>query len=225
VRVARSVAGGAIADLFRGETFSGCEIFDPGAFLLPGFALNEAPACIRWVDEIATHSPYRGMATPGGHIMSVTTTSCGSAGWVSDANGYRYARSDPDTGRSWPAIPDTLATLARQAAALAGFAAFSPDACLINRYAPGARMSLHQDKNERDFTQPIVSVSLGLPAVFLWGGARRADRPRRLHLSHGDVVVWGGPARMRFHGVEPVPDGDHPLTGRCRINLTFRKAL
>lgn len=218
-----SAPGAAVADLFPSE--AALERLSPGAVRLPGFVLSQADALAAHVARIEAVAPFRGMSTPGGHIMSVTTTSCGAAGWVSDARGYRYARRDPDSGTAWPEMPASFLTLAREAAARAGFENFTPDACLINRYAPLARMSLHQDRNERDFSQPIVSVSLGLPAVFLWGGARRADRPSRLHLNHGDVVVWGGPDRMRFHGVEPVPPGHHPLTGACRINLTFRKAL
>jgi alkylated DNA repair protein (DNA oxidative demethylase) len=156
--------------------------------------------------------------------MSVTTTSCGKLGWVSDDSGYRYAQADPQTGRPWPAMSVRLRALAQRAASEAGFDGFDPDACLINVYAPGARMSLHQDRNERDFNAPIVSVSLGLPAVFQFGGFRRADRAQRVPLEHGDVVVWGGESRMRFHGVLPVKPGQHPLTGEARINLTFRKA-
>src|SRR5439155_13479333 len=157
--------------------------------------------------------------------MSVAITNCGRAGWVTDRSGYRYDPIDPFTSRPWPAMPAICRSLAVRAALAAGFDGFAPDACLVNRYEPGARLSLHQDRNERDFGQPIVSVSLGLSAVFLFGGQRRNDRPRRVRLESGDVVVWGGPARLTFHGVEPLEDGDDPLTGRCRINLTFLKAL
>ena len=156
--------------------------------------------------------------------MSVAMTNCGAAGWVTDRTGYRYDRRDPECGRPWPAMPGVFADLAAQAAARAGFDGFAPDACLVNRYEPGSRLSLHQDKNERDFEAPIVSVSLGLPAVFLFGGFERADRARRVPLAHGDVVVWGGPARLRYHGVMPIEPGQHPLMGGHRINLTFRKA-
>jgi alkylated DNA repair protein (DNA oxidative demethylase) len=156
--------------------------------------------------------------------MSVAMTNCGAVGWLTDRTGYRYDSRDPDTGRSWPAMPDVFADLAAQAAARAGFVGFAPDACLVNRYEPGTRLSLHQDRNERDFDAPIVSVSLGLPAVFLFGGLRRADTPRRVPLTHGDVVVWGGPARLRYHGVLSLREGDHPLMGGRRLNLTFRKA-
>jgi alkylated DNA repair protein (DNA oxidative demethylase) len=165
------------------------------------------------------------MVTPGGWQMSAAMTNCGEAGWVADRSGYRYQPADPETGRSWPAMPAEFRLLATTAAAQAGFPGFVPDACLINRYVPGARLSLHRDEDERDFTKPIVSVSLGLPAIFLFGGGRRGDRPRRIALAGGDVVVWGGPARLAFHGVAPLAGGDDPLTGPCRLNLTFRKAL
>jgi alkylated DNA repair protein (DNA oxidative demethylase) len=164
------------------------------------------------------------MVTPGGFRMSVAMTNCGSLGWVTDRTGYRYDPVDPDSGEQWPPMPDFFLKLARDAAATAGFTAFAPDGCLINRYEPGARLSLHQDKNESDFGQPIVSVSLGIPAVFLFGGLKRADKPGRVELRHGDVVVWGGPARLRYHGVMPLKEGRHPLVGPHRINLTFRKA-
>jgi alkylated DNA repair protein (DNA oxidative demethylase) len=165
------------------------------------------------------------MVTPGGFPMSVAMSNCGIAGWVSDRTGYRYERTDPETGRPWPDMPYAFGRLAADAAERAGFPGFAPDACLINRYVPGARLTLHQDKNERDFGQPIVSVSLGLPAIFLWGGQTRAERPRRVPLVHGDVVVWGGPARKAFHGVLELAPGEHRLTGPVRYNLTFRKAL
>lgn len=164
------------------------------------------------------------MYTPGGLRMSVAMTNCGTLGWVTDNRGYRYQTIDPNTGNPWPAMPAAFLALAQDAAKQAGFRNFIPDACLINRYEPGARMTLHQDKNERDFHQPIVSVSLGLPATFLFGGDTRNQRPTRVALEHGDVVVWGGPARLRFHGVLPIKDGEHPTLGRHRINLTFRKA-
>ncbi len=216
----------ALSDLFRQERDAhSIESFEPGAALLYGFADARAASLLEEVKRVAEAAPFRSMSTPGGHAMSVATTSCGTAGWVSDSTGYRYAATDPGTGESWPAMPPVFTALAISAASRAGFADFLPDACLINRYVAGARMSLHQDRNERDFSQPIVSVSLGLPAVFLFGGLQRSERPRRLHLQSGDVVVWGGPARMRFHGVEALPAGEHPLTGNCRINLTFRKAL
>jgi alkylated DNA repair protein (DNA oxidative demethylase) len=165
------------------------------------------------------------MVTPGGQRMSVAMTNCGQVGWVTDRQGYRYTPDDPDSREHWPVMPEIMNGLAIQAAAAAGFPDFSPDACLINRYEPGNRLTLHQDRNERDFSAPVVSVSLGLPAVFLFGGLRRTDPTRRVTLLHGDIVVWGGPQRLAFHGVANLADGEHPLTGRCRINLTFRHAL
>jgi alkylated DNA repair protein (DNA oxidative demethylase) len=167
--------------------------------------------------------PLRHMQTPGGHTMSVATASCGALGWVSDSQGYRYAARDPQSGLPWPALPACLMELARRAAAAAGFDNFQPEACLINQYVPGAKLSLHQDRDEKDLRAPIVSVSLGLPAIFLFGGTERSQRPQRYRLAHGDVVVWGGPARLAFHGVAPLQDGAHALLGRRRINLTFRR--
>jgi DNA oxidative demethylase len=199
----------------------------PGATLLAGFARSQDRALMEAVAEVVALAPLRHMSTPGGHLMSVAMTNCGSLGWVTDRAGYRYDPRDPSTGRLWPRMPALFFDLAAHAAARAGYDGFAADACLINRYEPGARLSLHQDKNERDFGQPIVSVSLGVPATFLFGGERRADRARRLPLSHGDVMVWGGPARLRYHGVLPLKaleEGAHPLLGACRINLTLRRA-
>ncbi len=201
------------------------ETIAPGALLLRGFAGDESKLLLRAIERIAAASPFRNMETPGGFRMSVAMTNCGKAGWITDRRGYRYAEIDPPTNQAWPAMPKLFAALAARAAAEAGFRDFVPDACLINRYEPGARMSLHQDKNERDFAQPIVSVSLGLPATFLFGGLNRSDRPKRLRLESGDVVVWGGAARMVFHGIDPVLAASDSLTGACRYNLTLRKAL
>lgn len=198
---------------------------EPGAVLLAGFARPFEDPLASALHGIVEQASWRHMLTPGGRRMSVGMTNCGAAGWVSDATGYRYAACDPETGRPWPPMPAVFLALAEGAAERAGFARFAPDACLINRYAPGARLSLHQDKDERDFGAPIVSVSLGLPAVFLFGGLRRADPTRRVPLAHGDVVVWGGPSRLRYHGVLPLEGGEHALLGAYRINLTFRKAL
>lgn len=195
----------------------------PGAVILRGFARGMAPALLQAVSEVSAGSPFRHLITPGGLRMSVAMTNCGERGWVSDRTGYRYDAVDPDTGRPWPAMPDDFRMLALDAAKAAGYPGFAPDACLINRYLPGTRLSLHQDRDELDLRAPIVSVSLGLPAVFLWGGLRRADRPARVRLAHGDVVVWGGPSRLVFHGIAPLAAGDHALTGSERINLTFRK--
>lgn len=189
--------------------------------LLRGFA---ADALVDEVARIAEAAPFRHMVTPGGFRMSVAMTNCGPLGWVTDRRGYRYSAVDPESGLAWPAMPETFRELACTAAAEAGFAGFAPDACLINRYAPGAKMSLHQDKDERDFSQPLVSVSLGLPAVFLFGGLSRKDKVDRVQLQHGDVVVWGGAARLFYHGVMPVKEGVHSLTGAYRFNLTFRRA-
>ena len=196
-----------------------------GAVVLRGFARQDAAALVAAVEAIAAAAPFRHMVTPGGWRMSAAMTSCGQVGWVTDKTGYRYAVADPTTGRPWPRMPERFRRLAAGAAATGGFPGFAPDACLINRYAPGARLSLHRDEDEHDFTAPIVSVSLGLGAVFLFGGGRRTDRPSRIALENGDVVVWGGPARLAYHGVAPLAHGDDPLTGACRINLTFRKAL
>jgi len=195
-----------------------------GAVLLHGFAKPVEVDLLADLRDIVEQAPFRHMVTPGGHQMSVAMTNCGGLGWVTDRTGYRYDADDPETGKPWPAMPPSFRELAEQAADHAGFGGFSPDACLINRYQPGARMSLHQDKDEEDFGAPIVSVSLGLPAVFLFGGLRRADTRRRVPLAHGDVVVWGGPARLRYHGVLPLEAGHHRLMGGHRINLTFRRA-
>jgi DNA oxidative demethylase len=200
------------------------EAMAEGAVLLRGFARPVEAGLIAAIKAIVGQAPFRHMVTPGGHRMSVAMTNCGSAGWVTDRTGYRYDGLDPESRNAWPAMPASLRDLAARAADDAGFAGFSPDACLINRYRPGARMSLHQDRDEQDFGAPIVSVSLGLPAVFLFGGLQRSDKPRRFRLEHGDVVVWGGPSRLFFHGIAPLADGEHAVLGRQRINLTFRKA-
>jgi alkylated DNA repair protein (DNA oxidative demethylase) len=210
---------GSIGDLGPSE-----EVMAEGAVLLRGFARPREAELITALQEIEAQAPFRHMLTPGGHQMSVAMTNCGALGWTTDRRGYRYDGIDPASGKPWPAMPPVFCELAAQAAAHAGFAGFSPDACLINRYAPGARMSLHQDRDEADFDQPIVSVSLGLPAIFLFGGAKRSDKPDRYRLEHGDVVVWGGSSRLFFHGVAPLADGEHALLGRQRINLTFRRA-
>jgi len=196
----------------------------PGATLLHRFAGPLDTLLWREIQHIAERAPFRHMETPGGFRMAVAMTNCGPLGWVSDRRGYRYTALDPLHGAPWPAMPAVFIALAERAAATAGFNGFAPDACLINRYAPGTRLSLHQDRDEQDMRQPIVSVSLGLPAVFLFGGLARSDKPQRVALQHGDVVVWGGASRLAFHGVMPVADGAHPATGDCRINLTFRRA-
>lgn len=201
------------------------ETLDPGAVLLRNFAGSLEAALLESVAAIAAVAPFRNLVTPGGHVMSVAMTNCGAAGWVSDRRGYRYETHDPLSGAAWPAMPESFLDLARRAAAVAGHDGFAPDVCLINRYVPGAKMSLHIDHDERDLGAPIVSVSLGLPAVFLWGGKARVDKPRRVPVVSGDVVVWGGESRRNYHGVLPLKAGLHPRLGALRINLTFRKAL
>ena len=192
--------------------------------LLLGFALAAETELARAVAAVAAAAPFRNMKTPGGFTMSVAMTNCGRFGWVSSEHGYRYAERDPDSGAPWPAMQAVVIDLARSAADAADFARFEPDACLVNRYEPGARLTLHQDKNERDLRAPIVSVSLGVPAVFLFGGLKRSDRPLRLELTHGDVVVWGGPSRLRYHGVATLKAAHHPFAAQARINLTLRRA-
>jgi DNA oxidative demethylase len=199
------------------------EAMAEGAVLLRGFAVMVEADLIAALRAVMEQAPFRHMMTPGGHQMSVAMTNCGSFGWVTDRTGYRYDANDPEAGKPWPAMPPAFRELAGQAASHAGFTGFAPDACLINRYQPAARMSLHQDKDELDLDAPIVSVSLGLPAIFLFGGLKRSDKPNRFRLQHGDIAVWGGPARLAFHGVAPLADGEHALLGRQRINLTFRK--
>lgn len=197
----------------------------PDAWYLRAFALTEADELPALLAPLLAAAPLRHMFTPGGARMSVAMSNCGQVGWTSDRRGYRYVPLDPDSARPWPAVPEPLRALARRAAAAGGFEGFDPDACLINCYAPGTRLSLHQDRDEQDLSAPVVSLSAGLPATFLFGGPRRSDRAQRVRLRHGDVVVWGASARLAFHGVAPLTDGEHPVTGRCRINLTFRHAL
>lgn len=195
-----------------------------GSHWLRGFALPWIDALLADIVGLREQVEFRQMTTPGGHRMSAWMLNCGTLGWVTDRRGYRYTRDDPETGRPWPAMPDSFRSLAVAAAAEAGFSQFEPDACLVNQYDVGARMALHQDKNERDYAAPIVSVSLGLPMTFLFGGLARSDKPAKLPLHHGDVVVWGGPDRLRYHGVLTLKAGEHPDLGPHRINLTFRKA-
>jgi len=209
-------------DLFEAD--SRCMSMGPRAFVLRAFALPVVDALLAGIARVEASAPFRNMVTPGGHTMSVALTNCGPLGWTTDEYGYRYTGIDPGSGRPWPAMPDAFSRLAHDAAAAAGFDGFEPDACLVNRYLPGSRMSLHQDRNERDFSAPIVSVSLGMAAVFLFGGLARSDKTAKVPLYHGDVVVWGGPDRLRYHGVMPIKDEAHPLLGSQRINFTFRKA-
>ncbi|RYC47368.1 DNA oxidative demethylase AlkB [Pectobacterium zantedeschiae] len=202
------------------------EILAPGAVILRGRAYDDAPALLAALQTVIARAPLRNMVTPGGFVMSVAMSNCGRLGWVTDEQGYRYTSQDPMSGEAWPVMPEAFFQLAKQAASDAGFADFEPDACLINRYDVGTRMSLHQDKNERDFRQPIVSVSLGLSATFLFGGMARSDKAQRVPLTHGDVVVWGGESRLYFHGILPLKNGTVPqgMLDECRFNLTFRKA-
>ena len=213
------------ADLFDSvaEAQPSREDIADGAVLLRGFARPIEHDLIAAVHAIVAQSPFRRMTTPGGYQMSVAMTNCGERGWITDHTGYRYDAIDPRSDAPWPAMPLVFRNLARRAAEQGGFVGFAPDACLVNRYEAGTRLSLHQDKDELDFSAPIVSVSLGLPAIFLFGGMVRSDRPRRFRLLHGDVVVWGGPSRLAYHGVAPLADGEHALLGRQRINLTFRE--
>jgi alkylated DNA repair protein (DNA oxidative demethylase) len=199
-------------------------ILGPDTAFLAGFAFSAEEELLSSLNGIIERPPFRNMITPGGFRMSVAMSNCGALGWITDRTSYRYDRIDPETNCPWPGMPTAFQKLAVTAAEEAGFLNFVPDACLINRYGPGARLSLHQDKNERDFTRPIVSVSLGLPATFLFGGSDRADKTRRIQVVHGDVLVWGGSARLRYHGIAPLRDGEHPRLGRVRYNLTFRVA-
>jgi alkylated DNA repair protein (DNA oxidative demethylase) len=211
--------------LFESDSLPTREPLEEGAALLRSFVSGKAQALLEEVARVEQTATFRHLITPGGYTMSVAMTNCGRVGWVSDRTGYRYDPMDPTTKKPWPPMPALFLEIAAQAAAEVGFAGYDPDACLINRYVAGAKLSLHQDRDEKDAWAPIVSVSLGLPAVFLWGGKRRSDPTRRLLLESGDVVVWGGPARFVHHGVAPLRDGDHPLTGPTRINLTFRKVF
>lgn len=210
-------------DLFA-DTPPWQEPLAPGAFILRRYARERATALLQAITDVARLSPFRQMVTPGGYTMSVAMTNCGELGWTTNARGYLYAGDDPLTGRRWPQMPPLFRELAADAAAAGGYAHFTPDACLINRYQPGAKLSLHQDKDERDLRAPIVSVSLGLPAIFQFGGLRRNDPLRRVLLEHGDVVVWGGESRLFYHGIQSLKEGIHPDTGSCRYNLTFRLA-
>ncbi len=194
------------------------------SFILPEFAEPHTKVLLSVVEHVTSLSPLRRMNTPGGFRMAAQITNCGRLGWVTDKGGYRYQRTDPLTGEPWPAMPDVIYDLAIEAAKVCGFKLFEPDVCLVNCYQPGAGMGLHQDKDEKDFSAPIVSISLGVPAIFLFGGLKRQDKPTAHLLKHGDIVVWGGEDRLRFHGVQPIKLSHHPLTGQKRINLTIRQA-
>lgn len=194
------------------------------SYVLRGFALHWMDQLLPALETVLTAAPFRQMVTPGGFTMSAAMSSCGTWGWTTDRSGYRYTRNDPRTDAPWPTMPEVFFALAQAAAVEAGFDDFVPDSCLINRYVPGAKMSLHQDKDENSYAAPIVSVSLGLPAMFLFGGFERSDKSQRVPLLHGDIVVWGGVDRLRYHGVLPIKDGQHPRMGEQRINFTFRTA-
>jgi DNA oxidative demethylase len=216
---------GFTSDLFEGASGDRRqEQLAPGAWLLHGFALDQGPALVAAIEDISAAAPFRHLVTPGGFRMSVAMTNCGSVGWASDRRGYRYDACDPLSGLPWPSMPPVFREIAQSAARAGGFCDFEPDACLINRYEPGARLTLHQDKDESDFSAPIVSVSLGLPATFLFGGDSRKDKRQRVPVQHGDIVVWGGAARLHHHGVLALKDGVHAILGSKRLNLTFRRA-
>jgi alkylated DNA repair protein (DNA oxidative demethylase) len=211
-------------DLFSRRRIGDREAIGFRAYVLRGFALPYVEELLPALQALEECAVFRHMITPGGFAMSAAMTNCGRLGWTTDRRGYRYSEADPETGLPWPPMPDAFSRLAREAAAAADFFGFAPDACLVNRYLPGSRLSLHQDKNERDFEAPIVSISLGMPAIFLFGGHERTDKTMRVSLIHGDVVVWGGEDRLRYHGVVSLKNNPHPLLGGQRINLTFRKA-
>lgn len=211
-------------DLFPLYSSGEREQIGPRSYVLRGFAAPYVDDLLPIIQTLEQEASFRHMVTPGGFNMSVAMTNCGHLGWTTDRRGYRYSERDPLTDRKWPAMPATFLDLAQKAAAAAGFSAFEPDACLINRYRPGSRLSLHQDKNEKDFDAPIVSVSLGVPAMFLFGGHERTDKAVRIPLMHTDVAVWGAEDRLRYHGVMPLKENVHPLLGAERINFTFRKA-
>jgi DNA oxidative demethylase len=210
--------------LFDSARQPAAERLTSGAVVLRGFALSVAPTLLADIESMCREAPFRHMETPGGFRMSVGITNCGALGWVADRRGYRYTRTDPISGQPWPAMPASFLELAARAAHEGGYPQFVPDACLVNQYVPGARVTPHQDKNEKDFSQPVVSVSLGLPATFQFGGLERTARFARLLLEHGDTVVWGGASRLHYHGVLPIKPGCHGLTGSRRINLSFRRA-
>ncbi|MBV8658075.1 MAG: DNA oxidative demethylase AlkB [Burkholderiales bacterium] len=217
---------GTVPDLFADAEppLPAREQLGPGSWLLRGAALPHVPALLAALAQVQQQAPFRHLITPGGKTMSVAMTNCGPLGWVSDRTGYRYAPLDPLSSQPWPAMPEVFKSLAAEAAAEAGYPGFMPDACLINQYRPDTRLSLHQDRDERDYSAPIVSVSLGIPAIFLFGGLARADKAARVYLQHGDVVVFGGADRLRYHGVLPLKAAEHAVLGSQRINLTFRKA-
>lgn len=193
-----------------------------GAVLLRGWAAVNDAQWLAAVRQVLAQQPFQAAYTASGLPMSVRTSNCGSWGWAASRSGYGYTRSDPDSGRPWPEMPIFLKLQAQALASAAGYLAFDPDVCLINSYELGAKMGLHHDADEKDKAAPIVSVSLGLPCTFVWGGLQRSDPVRSFALEHGDVLVWGGASRMVFHGVRPLRAGQHHLLGAQRWNLTFR---
>lgn len=210
-------------DLFENQNPVGRETLGTQAFVFRGFALSLIQDLLANIALIEQISPFRHLVTPGGFTMSVSMTNCGQLGWTSDRRGYKYTAIDPLTGNPWPLMPNEFLKLAQSAAEEAGFPSFSPDACLINRYAAGTKLSLHQDKDELNLDAPVVSVSLGIPAIFQFGGLERNDKKENIPLFHGDVVVWGGVDRLRYHGVLPIKNNTHSVLGEQRINLTFRE--
>lgn len=198
------------------------ELLAEGAVILRGFARDVGKELLLHIAAIAGVSPFRHLIMANGMPMAVAITNCGPLGWISTVKGYRYSSTDPMTGRPWPGMPASFHTLAVQAAHAAGFEGFNPGVCIINRYTVGTHLHMHQDRDETRDAQPVVSVSLGLPAKFRFGGQGKGQPARLVPLEHGDVAVWGGRSRMAYHGIAPLEPGTHPLTGDVRLNLTFR---
>lgn len=208
-------------DLLDDGAVAPVDVIMPEVVLLRGFVAT-APLLLE-IEAIAAAAPFRRLETPGGGRMSVAMTNAGRWGWHSDRRGYRYLECDPESGRPWPTMPAAFAALARRAATRAGFPGFEPDCCLVNRYAIRAQMGTHRDFDELDLRHPIVSVSIGLPATFLWYGAARKGPPRRVEVTDGDVLVWGGAARAGYHGVRRLTGRGEAPDG-LRYNLTLRRA-
>ncbi|THJ30850.1 DNA oxidative demethylase AlkB [Lampropedia aestuarii] len=211
-------------DLFADSPEEQRVALGPQAVVLRQKASPLAAELVARIEDVLQHSPLYQMATPGGKPLSVRTTSCGTHGWSSDPTGYSYVRHHPLTDQAWPEIPAAWSALATEAAQEAGFAQFAPDTCLINQYGLDSKMALHQDRSEQDLRQPVVSISLGMSALFLWGGMQRSDKPAHVLLHHGDMVVWGGVDRLRFHGIKHLTGAPHPQLGAMRYNLTLRRA-
>jgi len=194
------------------------EIF-PGATLMRGLAQAQDGEFLEAMQGVLSAAPLHHATTPTGLPMGVMVSDCGTP----EAFRRRWDPANPAVRQMWPPMPRALLDFSLRCAVRAGFPLFRPDTCHVNRYQAGTKLGLHQDRHECDMSQPIVSVSFGLECVFLLGGLERTDSPKRILLEHGDVIVWGGPSRMRFHGVQPLKPGHHPLTGPYRYNLTFRK--